>query len=455
MRRIVAIAGMTMRTAIRSRLLMLAAGGVALAVFGLPAVLHGDGTLGGHVQLLLYYPLGLSGLLLSLGAVWAGAAMVAVEVDRGTAALLVTKPVRPIELWLGKWLGLLVWNSVILMLAGLVTGLFVFWSVRGPGSATAADREQVEWEALAAHAEIKADPEPLKELARREFERLSAERRLPTHIPKELLMDYFRERAAAAARMALPGSRKEWTFRPAFRLDSARPALLRFRFVTSGEAFPPAIRGVWEVGAPGVQPYRYEGVFKSDQVGEITVPGSVLSGDGPLTVAFLNNDPASVPVVFAMDSPVTLRLYGGSFEGKALRCLLLMLLRLAVLSALGLTAGCACSFPVAAFVTISLFVVMTLSGWIQGWSDPGQAQTGLQGMSFADVSWYEGIAGVSDTLLFPLRQPGVLESLASGRAIPGRLVLGVLALSALYVLLLAAIGGVILRRRQLIAGGVP
>ena len=113
MRRIIAIAGLTMRTAIRSRLLMLAACGVALAVFGLPAVLHGDGTLGGQVQLLLYYPLGFTGMLLALGAVWAGAAMVAVEVDRGTAALLVTKPVRPIELWLGKWLGLLVWNFAI------------------------------------------------------------------------------------------------------------------------------------------------------------------------------------------------------------------------------------------------------------------------------------------------------------------------------------------------------
>lgn len=455
MRRILAIAGLTMRTAIRSRLLVLAALGVALAVFGLPAVLQGDGTLDGHVQLLLYYPLGLTSLLLSLGAAWAGAAMVAMEVDRGTAALLVTKPIRPIELWLGKWLGLLGWNFAILAAAGLVTGLSVLWSVRGSSETMMADRERVKREVLGAYTELQAEPDPIGKLARQEFERLSAERRLPANIPKELLLDYFREQAAATTRVALPGGRKIWTFRPSFRPDPEQSMELRFRFAEAAVKTSASIRGIWEISVPGVQPFRHEGVFKTDQANKFIVPGSALANGGPLTIAFLNTDSASIPAVFAMASPVTLRFYGGSFEGNTVRCLLLMLLRLAVFSAFGLTAGCACSFPVAAFLSLSLFIVTIFGGWVQNWNDPVQAWPGLRGLSFAGATWHEGLARVADTILFPMRQPGVLESFASGRAIPIRMVLGVFALGALYVVLLAAIGSAILRRRQLVGEETP
>lgn len=451
MRRVLAIAGMTMRAAMRSRLLLLAALGVALAVLGLPAVLRGDGTLGGQVQLLLFYPLGFAGILLSLGAAWGGAAMVAVEVDNGTADLLVTKPVRPVELWLGKWLGLLAWNFILLAAAALAIGIQVLWSVRGPSSAAAGEREQVERELLAAHAEMHADPEPIEELARREFARLSAERRLPDNVPADMLVSYLQERAAAAARIVLPGGRKEWTFRRAFNADTAGPASLRFRFADASGAV--SIRGAWEVSAPGARPYRHEGVFRMDQPGELPLPGSALQGAGPLTVAFLNTDPAAAAAVFAIDSPVKLSMRGGSFEGNVFRCVLLLLLRMAVLSAIGLTAGCACSFPVAAFLTISLFAALTFSGWARDWNDPGQALPGTREMPFSDAQWHEDFSGAASALLFPLRQPGVVESLASGRAIPARTVLGMSALVALYVALLAAMGGAILRRRQLTAGG--
>ncbi|NLE67897.1 MAG: hypothetical protein GX608_10785 [Lentisphaerae bacterium] len=453
MRRILAIAGMTMRAAMRSRLLLLAALGVALAVLGLPAALRGDGTLGGQVQMLLFYPLGLAGVLLSLGSAWAGAAMVAVEVDRGTAALLVTKPVRPVELWMGKWLGLMAWNVTLLAAAALAAGLQALWAVRGPSPAAAAERERVERELLAPHAETHAEPEPLEEMARQEFARLSAERRLPGDVPADMLLSFFRERAAAAARMVPPGGRKEWTFRPAPGTDPARPASLRFRFAASSGAA--SIRGAWEVSAPGARPHRSEGVFRTDRPEELAVPGTALQGAGPLTAAFLNTDPEAATAVFAIDSPVTLRTHGGTFGGNALRCALLLLLRLAVLSAIGLTAGCACSFPVAAFLALSLFAAVAFSGWARDWNDPGRAWAGGRAMPFSDAEWHEDFAGAASALLFPLRQPGVVESLASGRAIPARTVAGMSALAALYVALLAASGAAILRRRQLTAGGAP
>ena len=87
-RNIPAIAVLTLRNAVRSKVVALLVFGVLAAVIGVPLALRSDGTATGHVQLLLYYALGLAGIILSLAAVWSGAGAVALDIESRRATLL-------------------------------------------------------------------------------------------------------------------------------------------------------------------------------------------------------------------------------------------------------------------------------------------------------------------------------------------------------------------------------
>ncbi|MBU4459810.1 MAG: hypothetical protein KJ579_04515, partial [Verrucomicrobia bacterium] len=80
MTRIPAIAAVTVRGAIRSRVLVSLLAVLALVIVGLPLSIKGDGTVGGMVQVLLSYTLEFAGLILALAIVWAGCGAVSLEV---------------------------------------------------------------------------------------------------------------------------------------------------------------------------------------------------------------------------------------------------------------------------------------------------------------------------------------------------------------------------------------
>jgi hypothetical protein len=116
---IFAIAGLTWRTALRVRLAQLLAGLVVIILLALPAAVRDDGTVVGHAQVLLLYPLGLCHALLCLAVVWLGADSFGRDMRDGHVHLLATKPISPAALWLGKWLGVTAVGGSLLALAAL------------------------------------------------------------------------------------------------------------------------------------------------------------------------------------------------------------------------------------------------------------------------------------------------------------------------------------------------
>ena len=66
MTRILAIAGIAVRNAVRSRIVVILLAALLLAVVGIPLTIKGDGTVEGHIQILLRYSLGAATLLLSI-----------------------------------------------------------------------------------------------------------------------------------------------------------------------------------------------------------------------------------------------------------------------------------------------------------------------------------------------------------------------------------------------------
>ncbi|MCB1101584.1 MAG: hypothetical protein KDL10_04435, partial [Kiritimatiellae bacterium] len=114
MKSVLAIAGIAIRSAFRSRVVLsLFAMLLAIIVF-LPMTIRSDGTIQGTIQIMLRYALGLSFGILSLSGLWSGCAAVAAEIESRTLHLVVTKPVRPLCIWLGKWLGIFLLHGSLL-----------------------------------------------------------------------------------------------------------------------------------------------------------------------------------------------------------------------------------------------------------------------------------------------------------------------------------------------------
>src|SRR5436190_16992898 len=119
MSKVLAIAGIAIRNAIRSRVVVVLLGLLLVAIVALPLTIKGDGTIAGTVQVLLRYTLGAVTIILSIATLWAGCAAISMEVQEHQVHLVVTKPVYRAQLWLGKWLGLFILNTVLLTLAGV------------------------------------------------------------------------------------------------------------------------------------------------------------------------------------------------------------------------------------------------------------------------------------------------------------------------------------------------
>ena len=101
MNRILAIAGIAIRNAVRSRVVIILLGILLLVIIGLPLTVKGDGTIAGQVRILLSYTLGFVSFILSLATLWAGCAAVSLEIQEKQIHLVVTKPVRRVQIWLG------------------------------------------------------------------------------------------------------------------------------------------------------------------------------------------------------------------------------------------------------------------------------------------------------------------------------------------------------------------
>ena len=90
MRKVFAIAGIAIRSAIRSRVVLVLLALLLIAIVALPLTIKGDGTVTGAVQVLLRYTLGAVNIILSIATLWAGCAAISAEVQEHQIHLIVT-----------------------------------------------------------------------------------------------------------------------------------------------------------------------------------------------------------------------------------------------------------------------------------------------------------------------------------------------------------------------------
>ena len=118
MQRLLAIAWLTWKAAFRFRLFLVVAALLLAAVVGLPLLLQDDGTARGFTQILITYTLSAITALLGLSTLWLSCGTLARDIEECQIQVVATKPIARWQIWLGKWLGIMSLNAVLLALSG-------------------------------------------------------------------------------------------------------------------------------------------------------------------------------------------------------------------------------------------------------------------------------------------------------------------------------------------------
>src|ERR1051326_6026159 len=130
MHRLFAIARLTLKAATRYRLVQILSGLLLAAVVGLPLVIKHDGTARGFTQILLTYTLGSIVTLLGFATLWLACGTLARDVEECQIQMVAVKPVARWEIWLGKWMGIMILNLFLLAVSGAAVYLLMQWRSR-------------------------------------------------------------------------------------------------------------------------------------------------------------------------------------------------------------------------------------------------------------------------------------------------------------------------------------
>src|SRR6476661_5312394 len=130
MQRLLAIAGLTVRAAFRYRLVVVMAALLVGGVIVLPIIIKDDGTARGFTQIVLTYTLALITALLGFVTIWLGCGTLAKEIEEAQMQMLAVKPIARWQIWLGKWLGIMALNALLLAVSGAAVFSLMQWKAR-------------------------------------------------------------------------------------------------------------------------------------------------------------------------------------------------------------------------------------------------------------------------------------------------------------------------------------
>jgi hypothetical protein len=471
MQRLFAIAALSWKAAFRLRLFWVLAGLLLVAVVGLPLLIKDDGTARGFIQIMLAYTLSVITALLGLATLWLACGTLARDIEDGSMQMVAVKPVARWQIWLGKWLGILLLNATLLAVSGASVYGLLQWRAaqmeKDVARARAAkDERQAAYlesqlsvlrnEIFVARASLK---EPLPDLdadVEKQFQKMPNKETLSPEQQQELRFQ-LRERIKAVQQIVPPNHLRRWTIDLGLQRHRLRdqPLFLRIKFHAAQTNLSGSYLGLWQVGPAGSTRSRsLPQSLAADTFHEITIPPNLYDEAGILTVDFENRNETAL--MFPLQDGLEVLYREGSFGLNFIRGLGIILCWLALLAALGLSAASLLSFPVAAFFSVSLLMVAlssgTLSSVVQEGSITGaDHETGAVAGSWIDfvlVPFFHVVLGVVNLV----QSFSPVDALSTGRSITwGQLGQAVAQVVLLLGGILAVTGIALLTRRELAA----
>jgi len=421
MQQLLAIVVLTWKAALRFRLFLVITALLLLAVIGLPILIKDDGTARGFTQILLTYTLSAITSLLGISTLWLSCGTLARDIEECQMQVVVTKPIARWQIWMGKWLGLISLNAVLLVISGgCLYGLLLWRATKLPAQEQTVLHNQV----LVARSAAKPDDVSAKIEAY--ATQVLNERLKQTQITKADLPEVKRqieEQAKAEYQLVAPGTGKVWRIKLGAAAKSLEnePLQLRIKFNSAQKSpsgtfvavlqagDPPSTKSIWRSEPMSLAP---------DTFHEIDLPAGLLDTNGVLTVAFGNLN--SSALLFPLDDGMEVLYRDGGFGMNFARGLGIIFCWMALLAAVGLASASFLSFPVAAFLSLSILIMALSSGTLTNVVSDGSIDASAQ----SDKT----TVAVLDTVIIPVfrvalrvinfaRDFSPIDSLSTGRSI--------------------------------------
>jgi ABC-type transport system involved in multi-copper enzyme maturation permease subunit len=368
---------------------------IVLMVFGLatlPMLLDPDQPLRYRVQSFLQFSTAGSFWIIALLVLVFSVSTVATEQRDKVIWQTVTKPVSAWQYLLGKWLGVCTIAAALLLVSG--SGVFLFTEylrsqpaigesdgyVTKGGKGLTEDRLILETQVLTARKTIRPTPREtdaqfdrnVEEMVEAELKRVEFTVGTPAEIQyrreqlRKTISESLRKSYQLEGRVIAPGDTKIFRFDGlADAAGSGRPIILRFKFDSGSNRPDIAYRlTVQFLGSPPEVIPIALGQFHS-----IPLTNRILDGDGSAELSITNGDVmtrvANPDALSFSPEGMELSYSAGSFRPNFFRCLGILWVKLAFLSILGICAGTFLSFPVASFVSMTIFLCAESAGYLK------------------------------------------------------------------------------------------
>jgi hypothetical protein len=448
-----AVVGLTWKAAVRFRLFQVVAVLLLASVIGLPLMLKDDGTARGFTQILLTYTLTTITALLGLSTLWLACGTLARDIEECQMQVVATKPIARWQIWLGKWLGIMLLNAALLALSGAcVYGLLMYRARNLPPEQQDILRNEV-LVARGSAKERNLDDEIDRQTdeALKDKLKMRVERADLNEVRRQI-----REQIKAGYQVVPPRFTRKWEIQLGSASHSLRdqPLYLRIKFNSAQKSASGTLDGLWFVGVP-----RQTRLWRSDLMSlspdtfhEFKIDPNLLDDKGVLTINFVN--PNETALLFPLDEGMEVLYREGGFGLNFIRGVAIIFCWMALLAAIGLASASFLSFPVSAFFSVGLLVVVLSSSTMANAVSEGtianyNAEKGTKGSSPADVIVIPTFRAILKVVSLA-KDFSPIDSLSTGRSIAWT-ELG-LAFSQIVLLLggtAALFGIVVFTRREL------
>lgn len=384
------IALLTFRTAVRSRMAISLACVVLLIVFGLPAFLDSDMNPAEAVNVAMFYTLSAVEIVLCVAAVWSGAASFSQDIKNKTFHLIRVKPVALWQAWVGKWLGLVALFASVMLLgfAGMYIRIHMLPG-EFPESAYVASRfispdlpdpsVQVEKIVSVARNE-KGEPLQGKELA-------AYRNAVIMQIP------YMTDSISS-------GQKWNWRFHLSEKIAGNRPLGFRFKF-DSDSVSREGIKAKCKVSSPGISDsVTFElSDFTSREI-EIPLESGHFEGADVLDLQIVHSgEKGTGSIILQPRQGMFLMQPAALLPVNMLRAYVVAVSVVALVTALGLTLGAFFTLPVAVFCSVAIIATVLISNCtIMGQSDSHSDSAGDK--SFIEKAELKFGDFITDSVIF-------------------------------------------------------
>ncbi len=377
MSKIWAVAINTVRQALR---LKIAAVFIVLLLVLLPVMgfkVTGDGTLKGRLQTFISYGLSLTTLLLCLLTIVGSIYTLTSDVKQMQIFTVLTKPVRRFQLILGKFLGIILLDVLLL---GLFSAIIYAIVVNMPGFVKADDTElaRADNEFFTARARLSPQQADVSKDVESAYEKLKQNGELPADLEGSWIAvrNYKNElarRIQLSKRAAAVGQEILWEFNNVKITDPNQKLFIRFKYDVSVNPPDLQVYSNWIAGddrqiklGTGVKTpiYQFDRRDLIRTAREIEVPADAVADDGYIAVGFFNPPLNDTVIIFPPEDGLEILYKADTFTANFLRGVLLILIRLVFLAAMGVLAGSFLSFPVALLLSLAVFFTANISGFI-------------------------------------------------------------------------------------------